>query len=107
MASAIYTAPRAPKPDTRPQLAAGIAVAGAIVFAFVGWMIYLESEKNRSCCGYSWCACAPFHIAMRRAAAAWAAQASQSALSRHGRMREGYGHLLRTHRLGSAALKTL
>ena len=56
MASAIYTAPRAPKADTRPQLAAGIAVAGAIVFAFVGWMIYLESEKNRSCCGYSWCA---------------------------------------------------
>ncbi|KAK9819076.1 hypothetical protein WJX81_002896 [Elliptochloris bilobata] len=54
MASAIYSTPQQPKPDTRPQLAAGIAVAGAIVFAFVGWIIYLESEKSRSCCGYSW-----------------------------------------------------
>ena len=56
MASAIYATPQKPKPDTRPQLAAGIAVAGCIVFAFVGWIIYLESEKSRSCCGYTWCA---------------------------------------------------
>ena len=56
LASAIYSTPVKPKPDTRPQLAAGIAVAGVIVFAFVGWIIYLESEKTRSCCGYSWCA---------------------------------------------------
>ncbi len=56
LASAIYSTPVKPKPDTRPQLAAGIAVAGCIVFAFVGWIIYLESEKTRSCCGYSWCA---------------------------------------------------
>ena len=56
VASAIYTSPVAPKADTRPQLAAGIAVAGAIVFAFIGWMIYLESEKSRSCCGYHWSA---------------------------------------------------
>ncbi len=59
LASAIYSTPVKPKPDTRPQLAAGIAVAGCIVFAFVGWIIYLESEKTRSCCGYSWCARPP------------------------------------------------
>lgn len=55
VASAIYATPQKPKPDTRPQLAAGIAIAGCIVFAFVGWIIYLESEKSRSCCGYTWC----------------------------------------------------
>ena len=95
MASAIYTAPRAPTPDTRPQLAAGIAVAGAIVFAFVGWMIYLESEKNRSCCGYHWCDRAPSHIAARRPAAAWAPRTRQCVCARYGLMREGFGRLLR------------
>lgn len=94
MASAIYTAPRAPKPDTRPQLAAGIAVAGAIVFSFVGWMIYLESEKNRSCCGYSWSARAPSHVDVRHAAAAWAPQTRRCVCARHSSPRGGYGHLL-------------
>lgn len=56
VASAIYATPIKPKPDTRPQLAAGIAVAGVIVFSFILWIIYLEAEKTRTCCGYSWCA---------------------------------------------------